>query len=265
MEDQMTSTGKPRLGSITGCVIDCGRPVVAAKSDGKSKKYNATDSVKGQCIIEANVQLFCVDPAKTADAKPERTTCSNEQGEFEFKDLEPGNYWVRCCAFAWENTIPAEVKPGCCSHICFEVPLALTLDILAVTEDCQPPVLCPNAYQGRTMLARAGCAIDLAPGSTYDVTPSQGEAVPSGVPSEIFITTAFAQGAVTVTVVMSSGTGTNLAHVATFATFTVIPMSVASGATAPNSLRAASGLGFAADTGGGLDSSAGLTGGRFGV
>jgi hypothetical protein len=250
MEDQMTSTRKPQLGSITGCVIDCGRPE-AAKPEQKSKKLRVSENVDGLPIIDASIQLFCVDPAKTADATPERTTCSNDQAEFEFKDLQPGDYWVRCYALAWEHTIPAEVTPCCSTHICFEAPIALNLEILAVTEDCKPAIPCASAHQGRTMLARAGCLSDLAAGSTYAFSANQGDLVQSGAPNERFLTTAFAQGPVYVTVVMTSGAATNNACVAASTTFTVIPVAAANGSMGPNSLRAANGAGLASDAGGG--------------
>jgi hypothetical protein len=266
MEDQMTSTGKTRLGSITGCVIDCGRPE-ATKPDGKSKKPRAaSETVDGQPIIDANIQLFGVNPA-TADATPEQTTCTNEHGEFEFKDLPPASYWVRCCAFAWEHTMTTDVTPGCCSHICFEVPLALNLEILAITEDCQPPILCPNVHQGRTVLVRAGCVSDLAPDATYVFCTTQGEIVQSGSPNETFITTGAAQGAVVVTAVMNSGSATNSAKAGTSATLTVIPVASANGGMGPNSSWAARGMGLAGAAGGGSGDPVGRTGlgGRFGM
>src|SRR5687767_9636238 len=105
MEDQMTTTSKPRPGSISGRVVDCGKPDVAKPESGKTSKGRIRPPVENaQPIIDAEVALYCVNPT-TPGALPEMTVRSNEDGGFEFTGLRPGHYWVRCRAFAWEDTI----------------------------------------------------------------------------------------------------------------------------------------------------------------
>src|SRR5712692_10551820 len=160
MEDQMTTTSKSRPGSISGCVIDCGKSEVVKPAPRKSKERSTDPAAQTQPIGGAKLELFCANPAK-GTVSPERAICSNADGEFEFEDLAPGTYWVRCCAFAWEQTLETAVEPGCSSHICFEVPLAFGLQPLVAMEDCQPLTLCDTVSAGRHVLLRAGYDEDL--------------------------------------------------------------------------------------------------------
>src|ERR1700748_166342 len=112
MEDQMASytKGKVLPGRICGCVVDVG--------------LSATEKCENP-IVNASVELFCVDPATATPAvPPDQCVRTDEDGQFEFCDLNPGNYWLRCGACSPEpKCIETTVNTGCIAQVCFEIPL----------------------------------------------------------------------------------------------------------------------------------------------
>ncbi len=137
------SKGKILPGRICGSVFDVGL------------------SPKEKCeypIFNALIELYCVNPAtaKPPPSAPDQCVRSDENGAFEFCDLEPRKYWLCCSAF-FDKPICIEttVVAGCTAQVCFEIPLGFELASLVSIGDCQPYTPCDNVTAGTEVLINA--------------------------------------------------------------------------------------------------------------
>ena len=138
---------KPQPGSISGGVFDVGL----------TKEYENP-------ISDALVELFSEDPRRIKQAISERTVRSQANGQFDFDDLDPGEYWLRCKVFALDPRYhKATVEAGCTTQVRFEFAVGLVLESLAAGDDCEPVKPCNNVTAGRPMEFRLAYNTDAFP------------------------------------------------------------------------------------------------------
>ena len=132
------STSKPQSGSISGGVFDVG--------------LSPKDKFKNP-IADALVELFLEEAKKNPQAIPERSVRSQANGQFDFDDLDPGDYWLRCKVFALDPQYhKATVEGGCITQVLFGFPVGFVIESLAATDDCEPPKPCDRVTSGRLMM-----------------------------------------------------------------------------------------------------------------
>jgi len=106
-------------------------------------------------IVNARVFLYDKKPEQPA-AKPIKSVRTDEDGRFQFVDLEPARYFVRSLAFGQTSNANTPVRSGETAEVPLEVELEAGITLKVITGACDEAVECSHAIAGRRFLVVLG-------------------------------------------------------------------------------------------------------------